>query len=207
MAKIQKLIEEVEILNYLEEFDMLNPDGGLKALSTLIPLVGTYNTWQCLKRTNLGFMKKTVLMLISIPFGFMTYLRCILYSAGEALLASKLDKVMLLVEDLIVTFQENRILTKEDNKILHDYQLPFVERAKLLKIKYPVFNKELEMNIIIDYGQLSMDFVEGYIKLISKLTSKKLNDNQKTQLNELTNEFNMRKSDFNKFKQGVKNNL
>lgn len=207
MTKIQNLIKEIEILNYLEEFDMLNPDSGLKILSTLIPLVGTYNTWQCLKRTNTGFMNKAVLLLISIPFGFMAYLTCILRSSGEALQASKLNEAMTLAEELIVTFQENRILTSDDNKLLHDYQLPFIEQARLLKIKYPVFNKELERDIIIDYGQLTMDFMQGYIQLISKLTSRKLDDNQKTQLNELKNEFNMRKSDFNDFKRDFKYNL
>jgi hypothetical protein len=82
----------------------------------------------------------------------------------------------------------------------NEFQQSFEEKGKYLRAKYPAFNKELEREINIEYGQLALDYVEGYIAIISKMLYRKLNNEQKAKLNEIKNEIKMSKMEFNKFK-------
>lgn len=200
------LIKELQFINsssyhdYIEEFDMFNMPGAFKTLASMLPGIGTFNTWQCLKRTNLGFIRKTFTMIMSIPLGMMAYISCVLHSSGEVITASKLNNAMTLFEEVLVSFQMAGLFTNELDVALNEFQQSFEEKGKYLRAKYPAFNKELEREINIEYGQLALDYVEGYIAIISKMLYRKLNNEQKAKLNEIKNEIKMSKMEFNKFK-------
>lgn len=58
MSNIQKLIAEVEILNYLEEFDAptYKTQGASNLIKLLLagfPIINNFNMYQCIKRTTM----------------------------------------------------------------------------------------------------------------------------------------------------------
>lgn len=137
---------------------------------------------------------------MSIPFGMAAYISCVLRSAGEVLTAAKLNNAMKSFEEVLVSFQMAGLFTNELNVALNEFQQSFEEKGNYLRAKYPVFNKELEKEINIEYGQLALDYIEGYIAIISKMLYRKLNDEQIAKLNDIKNEIKMSKMEFKKFK-------
>ena len=201
MSNIQKLIAEVEILNYLEEFDAptYKTQGASNLIKLLLagfPIINNFNMYQCIKRTTMTLGQKIYFFVFAtFPFiGSMLLMICMLRSNLETLAAANLipfiTKFGVFLHKLVSTYsKENKVKLQE----IHDsYFLQF----KQLKKKYPIVNDENQLDIAKEYGQLAINYYNEVIIKIEELYSDQLSKDDLDDFKEFKSEFAKIKTDF-----------
>lgn len=203
MLKIQNLIEEVEVLNYLEEFDAatFKTQGAgniIKLLVSGLPIVNNINVYNCVKRTTMTLGQKIAFTIFAaFPFiGGLLLVTCMLRSNLESLAAANL--IPFITRFAVFLNKINSTYSKENkNKIqeIHDaYNIQF----KTLNRKYPTINDENKIDAGKEYGQLTITYFDEVINNISELYSSQLSKDDLDDFKSFKSEFNTIKNDFKK---------
>lgn len=203
MLNIEKLIDEVEILNYLEEFDTptfkTQPvSNGIKLMLSFIPIVNNVSVYQCVKRTNMSLGQKIIAVIFATfpVMGTMLLFSCIFGSMFESLAAANLipyiSKFVPFLNKLNSNYsKENKI---ELQKIHDDYFLQF----KQLKKQYPEVTDENKAEVAKVYGELTIKYFDSVINRISELYSTEMSQDDLNTFKDLKVEFNKIKAEVKK---------
>jgi len=202
VLNIEKLIDEVEILNYLEEFDTPtfqrnSISDNMKLFFGWIPIFNNINVYQCVKRTSMSLGQKVAFMIFATtPFtGGFFLLICMLRSKFESLAAANL--IPFVTKFTVFLNRLKKMYSKEKNieiEKIHDnyYQVHF----KQLRLKYPTVNTENQLDVAKEYGQLTIKYYEELINKISELYTSELSSDDLLDFSDFKSEFNKAKIDF-----------